>query len=91
MTIDCLIEDPRWSDLSAIAEPAAQATLRHLGLDPEDWEISLLGCDDARIAVLNADFRDKPSPTNVLSWPSEARGADQAGARPDLPEPDFDP
>ena len=24
----------------------------------------------ARIAALNADFRGKPAPTNVLSWPS---------------------
>ena len=28
-----------------------------------------------RIAALNAAFRDKPAATNVLSWPSEERGA----------------
>ncbi len=33
-------------------------------------EIALLACDDTRIATLNADFRSKPSATNVLSWPS---------------------
>ena len=44
-----------------------------------------MGCDDARIAELNGDFRDKPQPTNVLSWPSEERGAAQPGAAPALP------
>lgn len=91
--IDCIIDDESWedSDLEPLAEVAARATLTHLGLEPDDWEISLLACNDARIAILNADFRDKPTPTNVLSWPSEERGADLAGDRPDLPEPGPDP
>ena len=93
MLIDVMVEDDRWQalGLGALAEPAARATLTHLGLDPSDWEIALLACDDARIATLNADFRDKPSPTNVLSWPSDERGAASAGTRPRLPEPGFDP
>ena len=93
MLTDTLIEDPRWSeiDLSALSERAAVATLGALGLDPSDWEIAILACDDARIAVLNTEFRDRPTPTNVLSWPSEERGADQPGARPKRPEPGLDP
>jgi probable rRNA maturation factor len=88
MSVDIIIEDERWAGLGleALADAAAAAALRHLGLAPEDWEIALLACDDVRIADLNRDFRDKPTPTNVLSWPSEERGADIAGARPDLPE-----
>jgi probable rRNA maturation factor len=46
-----------------------------------------MGCDDARIAVLNADFRGKPAPTNVLSWPSEERGAEFVGDAPKVPQP----
>jgi len=90
--VDCLIEDSRWQEagIEPLAETAAAATLRHLGLDPDDWEVSLLACDDARIAALNADFRDKPTPTNVLSWPSEERGAEVAGEAPELPD-GFDP
>jgi len=86
---DTLIEDDRWQevDLSALAERAAVATLLDLGLDPDDWEIAVLACDDARIAELNGDFRDKPQPTNVLSWPSAERGVDLPGERPALPEP----
>ncbi|MBA84583.1 rRNA maturation RNase YbeY [Thalassobius sp. S69A] len=89
MLTDTIIEDDRWSaaNLPALAETAAQATLRHLGLAPDDFEIAILACDDAHIATLNADFRDKPQPTNVLSWPSQERGAETDGAVPDLPAP----
>ena len=90
---DTLLDDPRWADLDLpdLAEQAAQATLTHLNLDPTDWEIAILACDDSRIAALNADFRDKPAPTNVLSWPSEERGPTTPGTRPDLPVPGTDP
>lgn len=91
MTVELTIEDPAWKtlDLQALADRAAAATLAHLGLDPARCDIALLACDDARIAALNADFRDKPTPTNVLSWPAEDLAPDIPGARPDLPEPDF--
>lgn len=88
MLTDTIYEDDRWeqADLEALAETAARATLTHLGLDPEGFEIAVLACDDVRIAELNADFRDKPTPTNVLSWPSEERGAEEDGDTPELPE-----
>lgn len=89
---DCLIEDRRWEDcdLAALAERAGQLTLAQLGLDPEAFEICVMGCDDARIAELNTEFRGKPTPTNVLSWPAEELGAEDEGARPEPPsEPDF--
>ena len=93
MLTDTLIEDSRWQNagLEAIAETAAQATLAHLGLTPSDWEIAVLACDDARIATLNAEFREKPTPTNVLSWPSQDRAAVTPGAPPALPDPGLDP
>ncbi|MCF7699613.1 rRNA maturation RNase YbeY [Loktanella sp. M215] len=89
MTVDCLIEDPRWEalDLETLAEAASDAALAELGLEPSVWEISLMGCDDARIATLNADFRGKPQATNVLSWPSEERGVAVAGEMPVAPDP----
>ncbi|WP_108854658.1 rRNA maturation RNase YbeY [Albidovulum aquaemixtae] len=82
--VDILIEEPRWQDLGIerIADRAARATLDALGLGAEGFMISLLACSDARIAELNAGFRDKPQPTNVLSWPSEERGAVAAGGPP---------
>lgn len=68
--VDLVIEDERWLDvdLQGIAERAARATVKHLGID--EVEIVVMGCDDERIAQLNEHFRDKLRPTNVLSWPS---------------------
>ena len=85
--VDTLTEDPRWEafGLADLAEAAARATLARLGLPAEGFAISLLGCSDARIAVLNADFRGRPQPTNVLSWPSEDRAAAADGGQPASP------
>lgn len=87
--VETVIEDARWEafGLVALAERAGTAVLTGLNLPVEGFAISLMGCNDARIAVLNADFRDKPQPTNVLSWPSEERGAEFVGEAPELPEP----
>ena len=74
--------------LATLAEAAASLTLEHVGLDPETWDIALLGCNDAQIAELNAQFRDKPQATNVLSWPSEERGAEKEGHTPASPQGD---
>lgn len=89
MTVDCIIEDSRWDDLALedLAIKASDATLDRLGLEPSIFDISLLACDDARIAVLNADFRDKAKATNVLSWPSVERAAMTPGEMPVLPSP----
>lgn len=92
MVSDVIIEDARWQalGLAALAERAAGATLTHLGLDVDAFEISILACDDARIMALNSEFRDKTTATNVLSWPSAARGATYPGVRPAPPEPGLD-
>jgi len=87
MTVETILEDGRWKalGLDALAERAVDAALLQLGLQPSVWEISLLGCNDARIAELNADFREKPAATNVLSWPSVEREAKIPGEKPELP------
>ena len=89
MQVDLIIEDDRWKavDLDALAHRAAQATQAHLALTPLDagLEVSLLACDDTRIATLNGDFRGKQQATNVLSWPSEDRAAAVHGGPPTPP------
>lgn len=87
--VDLVIEDDRWLSfgLEAAAGRAATATLTHLGLDAALFQAVIMGCDDARIAVLNGEFREKAKPTNVLSWPSEERGSEYSGEPPDLPAP----
>jgi probable rRNA maturation factor len=88
MELDVVIEDDRWqaAGLEPLAERAVGALMLHLGM--EEAELCVMGCDDARIAGLNAEFRGKPRATNVLSWPSEERGADTPGGQP---HPPFDP
>ena len=87
--VETVIEDARWEafGLEALANRAARVALAGAGLPVEGFAISLLGCDDARIAGLNRDFRGKPQPTNVLSWPSEERAPEVAGQVPERPQP----
>lgn len=84
MSVDCIIEDRRWAKagILQIAFQAYDATLRKLGYNPERFEIGLLACNDDKIADLNAEFRGNPTPTNVLSWPSAERGAEDDGGKP---------
>ena len=86
MSIDVVIEAAAWRCLTSPRLPKVRPRQPwpHLGVPP-DLDIALLACDDTRISALNADFRGKPQPTNVLSWPSEERGAETPGAVPDLP------
>lgn len=89
VTVEINIEDSRWSEHALVSwgETACTAALAELGLGDAGFEISVLACDDVRIAELNREFRDKPKPTNVLSWPSEERGAAKEGGQPALPDP----
>ena len=88
MTVDLIFEDPRWEDAAfePLAAQAANATLAHLGLEPDSFEIAILACNDAHIAELNSEFRGKPVPTNVLSWPETDLSAQSSGGRPAPPE-----
>ena len=87
--IDLIVEADEWLEalptLEADADAAARLALEAAGLDPDGWEVSLLACDDARIAGLNSEFRGKPAPTNVLSWPAFELAPEQPGALPPKP------
>lgn len=87
--VDVVIEDDRWEafGLDPLAGRAVMAALAELGLPETGFSLCLMGCDDARILELNGDFRGKAKPTNVLSWPSEERGAEGDGDQPEVPEP----
>ena len=92
MDLDVVFEDPRWqaAGLESLAVRAVSAVLEDLDVEADAAEVCLLACDDARIAELNADFRDKPRPTNVLSWPAEDRAPVTAGGAPQLATPGAD-
>lgn len=87
--VDLVIEAPGWQralpDLAPAAETAAAAALRGAGLAPAGYTVCLLACDDARIARLNAEFRGREVPTNVLSWPAFELAPAEPGAPPGRP------
>ncbi len=86
--VDVLIDAGDWSaagDLGALAARAAGAALAEAGLDPAACAISLLFTDDAAIARLNARFRGRDRPTNVLSWPAFDLAPPAPGAPPPTP------
>lgn len=71
MTADTIVAAGDWpGHLPDLAARAANAALEASGLDPDDHEVAILATDDAAVADLNRRFRGKPSPTNVLSFPS---------------------
>lgn len=77
-----ILADPRWR--RAVRDPArlarrAAAAAQRFARAP--GSISVLLTDDAEVARLNGDFRGKPKPTNVLSFPSEVPLGDVALAR----------
>jgi probable rRNA maturation factor len=74
VTVDVLIESPSWEK----AEPAAEAVVREAvsraaaatDVGAAAAEVAVLLCDDATIAALNAQWRGREEPTNVLSFPA---------------------
>ncbi|SNS05711.1 probable rRNA maturation factor [Sphingomonas laterariae] len=69
--------EPEWQgqvDWEALAERAVLAAFRHsphgpLVDDPVAIEVSVRYADDEEVRELNATYRDKDKPTNVLSFP----------------------
>ncbi len=70
------IADPRWNavpDLKALARASASAAFAAAGVAPDvATELGLTFTDDAAVAKLNAEWRGKNGPTNVLSFPAAA-------------------
>ena len=85
--IDILIEDDRWNavQLTALCDRAFESVFIDQGISGKGYEISVMACDDVRIAELNAKFRDNPMPTNVLSWPGHELAPFVPGEAPASP------
>ena len=58
------IESPEWIGKIKFF---CEKLLKHLG--KENWEVSLLFCDDSFISELNEKYRAKSGPTDVLAFP----------------------
>ncbi|GAA5105936.1 rRNA maturation RNase YbeY [Bartonella jaculi] len=73
ITIDIIVESTGWNDkkmLYNITEKALKTTMHHVSLGNVVSEISLLFTDDKHMAKINALWRNKNQPTNVLSFPA---------------------
>ncbi|MBC2884044.1 rRNA maturation RNase YbeY [Ochrobactrum sp. CM-21-5] len=80
--IDILIEAGSWPDetaLERLVRQATEAAWSNLRLKDADSELSVVFTDDASIRTLNAEWRGKDKPTNVLSFPAFPV---KAGAQP---------
>ena len=79
--IDVEIEDPAWTeilpDAAAIAVRAGAAALA--AVKAPDADVVVLLTDDKVLQRLNADFRGKSGPTNVLSFSAPASAAPHIG------------
>jgi probable rRNA maturation factor len=72
--IDVTIEAPAWRgiDLRLLRRAAKLALTRGQKEAAVAQELTLLLSDDARLQSLNAGFRGKDKPTNVLAFPAAA-------------------
>jgi probable rRNA maturation factor len=74
ISIDIMVEAGSWpgeEHLAALAATAVDAALSETGAQSKQpVELSLVFTDDARIKTLNAGWRGKDKPTNVLSFPA---------------------
>jgi probable rRNA maturation factor len=73
ISLDIRVEAGNWPQedaLERLADQAIGATLQELGVAGCASELSLLFTDDAHIKALNAEWRGKDKPTNVLSFPA---------------------
>jgi probable rRNA maturation factor len=72
LDLDVLVEAGTWppeAEIEAVARNAIGAAFAELGA-VGDTEVSLVLTDDAHIRELNAAWRGKDKPTNVLSFPA---------------------
>lgn len=69
--IEVEVEDPAWAeavaDVAAVAERAAEAAL---AAGNATGDLVILLADDEGVRQINARFRDRDRPTNVLSFPA---------------------
>lgn len=88
ITIDILTESPLWDTpekggseiYESLAEACAEAVWQQLALPKMVTELSIVLTDDASIREINAQWRNKDKPTNVLSFPAfEIAAGDKPG------------
>lgn len=78
--ITLIIAEPKWRATKALPtflKRASLLALKQVGVG--EGEVTILLADDARLHELNALFRGKDAPTNVLSFPAAPNASQQLG------------
>jgi probable rRNA maturation factor len=74
MTIAIEVEDETWTQqlpgLDGLAATAVKAALSACCVSDAGTDVFVLFTDDVAIAEMNVEWRGKPNPTNVLSFPA---------------------
>lgn len=73
MTVSIDVEDEAWAEipgLEQVARAAVEAALVGAAWEEPDCEVAVLFANDDAIAEINAEWRGKDKPTNVLSFPT---------------------
>jgi probable rRNA maturation factor len=74
MTVAIEVEDETWTQqlpgLEGLADRTVKAALSACGQSDAATDVFVLFTDDIAIAAMNAEWRGKPKPTNVLSFPA---------------------
>jgi len=79
--VDLIVEDDAWACIEGktrLVELAIAAAGAQLA-DLLPGVVAVLLTDDAAMSALNARFRQKPAPTNVLSFPASEHAANHLG------------
>ncbi|MEA1940842.1 MAG: rRNA maturation RNase YbeY [Pseudomonadota bacterium] len=79
--VDLIVEDDAWSAVAGktrLAETAVEAACEQLA-DRRPGVVAILLTGDEAVAALNAEFRDRDGPTNVLSFPAGAHADNHLG------------
>ena len=80
-TIDIEVENAAWSaalpDAETLTRAAAEAAFA--AIEPIVGSVAVLLTGDDEVAELNQQFRGKPGPTNVLSFPAPVGPEDHLG------------
>jgi len=83
IAVDVALEADAWGSEAdrrpLIERVVAAVAARDELIVPDDAELSLVLTDDARIRLLNRDWRGFDKPTNVLSFPSAEADDDDPG------------
>ena len=72
MNVSIDVEDEAWQGLAGLEELARTAVAAAMAgaRAEDDCEVAVLFTDDSAIAAINAEWRGKDRPTNVLSFPT---------------------